>query len=132
METMLDKWIEYAEGDLEAAEILLEHPKSDRSWQMVMFHCHEAVEKLLKAVLIKKEKEVKKIHDLNRLYELTGIELPEEHRAYIEELEPYYPGQRYPDLPVRSRGQRFDKLVADYHVKKTKNLFLWVKQHHLT
>ncbi len=125
------KWMDFVQADLEAAEVLFEHPKSDRSWQMVVFHCHEAVEKLLKAILVHQGKEVKKIHDLTRLLELVGIELPEVHATFIEELNPCYPGQRYPDLPVHDPVRRYDRLVAEYYLQKTKAFLIWIKQYHL-
>ena len=126
------KWLDYAEGDLEAAEILAEHPRSDRSWQLVVLHCHEAMEKLLKTILVQQAKEVKKIHDLIRLLDLTEIELPEEMVEYLKSLDPHYQIPKYPDLPSLSRSFHYDKDVAFSHIQQTKELFLWIKQHQLT
>ncbi|HLD41763.1 MAG TPA: HEPN domain-containing protein [archaeon] len=46
-----DEWFEKARGDLRKAKIMLENKEFDD----VAFHCQQAAEKSLKAVLIKQE-----------------------------------------------------------------------------
>ena len=123
------KWMEYVQADLEAAEILFEHPKSDRSWQMVIFHCHEAVEKLLKAVLVHQGKEVKKIHNLWRLYNLIEVAMSQNIIDYLKELDPHYPIPRYPDLPSLGPSFTYNQEVAEHHITNTRVIVLWIKEH---
>lgn len=132
MEEAAKKWLDYAQGDLEAAEVLLEHPKSHRSYQLVVMHCHQAVEKLLKAVIVKQEKEIKNIHDLTRLLEELDIDVPRELSEYVDELNPHYHTPRYPDLPSRGPSFSYNKEIALYHISRTKELFVWITDHQLT
>lgn len=126
MNVIVKKWFDYAKADLEAAEILTQHPKSSWSYQLAVLHCHQAIEKLLKTVIVKNGDEPKKIHNLLALVERSKIEMPEDRSHYIEELNPYYQPSRYPDIPFRGQVLKFDKPTALYHLKKTKELFQWI------
>ena len=126
MDVITKKWFGYAKAYLEAAEILMKHPKSSWSYQLAVLHCHQAIEKLLKTVIVKNGNEPKKIHNLLALVEHSKIDMPEEMLHYIEELNPYYQPSRYPDIPFKGMVLKFDKLTALYHLKKTKELFQWV------
>lgn len=90
MNDIVKKWFEYAKADLEAAEILAKNPKSDYSYQLAVLHCHQAIEKLLKTVIVANKKEVKKIHNLLVLANDSKIKFPEDFLYYIEELNPHY------------------------------------------
>ena len=123
------KWMEYVDADLELAEKLFEQPHSDRSWQIIVFHCHEAVEKALKAVLVYQGKEVKKIHNLWRLYTLLGVSMSDDILDYLKELDPHYPIPRYPDLPSLGPSFTYSREIAGYHVSNTRKTILWIKEH---
>jgi HEPN domain-containing protein len=59
---LVREWIEKAELDYQAAAQLLE--AGDRLRQIVAFHCQQAVEKYLKAFLVRHQVEFPKIHNL--------------------------------------------------------------------
>ena len=72
-ESLLSEWIEKAEADLEAAAQLAPHvATSVRLREIVGFHCQQAVEKFLKALLTYYQVEFPKTHDIERLLTLVG------------------------------------------------------------
>jgi hypothetical protein len=72
-ESLLSEWIEKAEADLEAAAQLAPHvATSARLREVVGFHCQQAVEKFLKALLTYYQVEFPKTHDIERLLTLVG------------------------------------------------------------
>lgn len=72
-ESLLRQWIEKAESDLEAAEELLPGvSRSARLREIVGFHCQQAVEKYLKALLTFYQVEAPKTHDIERLLVLVS------------------------------------------------------------
>jgi len=97
MKRQVEDWIQLADKDLYAAEILLkdEYPLTN----IVAFHCQQTIEKYLKAFLIEKEIPIVKTHDLIRLNGLinevydSGIDenkLMTINEVYIESR---YPGE---------------------------------------
>lgn len=97
------------EQDLAAARVLAQNP--DIADDIVGFHCQQAAEKFLKAVLAVNRVEFRKTHDLIELLGLledNGLPLPE-NREVLDELEPYAVTGRYDffDEPVQ-----FDREAA--------------------
>ena len=97
------------EQDLAAARVLSGNP--DMAHDIVGFHCQQAVEKFLKAVLVKNGVVFRKTHDLIELMEVLedhNLPLPE-NRDALDELEPYAVTARYDffDEPVH-----FDRQAA--------------------
>ncbi|OGL78688.1 hypothetical protein A3J43_03195 [Candidatus Uhrbacteria bacterium RIFCSPHIGHO2_12_FULL_54_23] len=128
MQDITKRWVDFAKEDLKAAEALIIAPESFRSYQLSVLHCHQAVEKILKAVLVEQGKEVLKIHDLARLALLTEMKLPHEHDDFIRELDPHYTPPRYPDLPSRGRSFHYNEPAARSYLERTKQLFVWIEQ----
>ena len=97
---LLKKWLLYAKSDLDAAWRLFESPKPN-SWTylLILWHCHQAIEKILKMVIVKKNKELFKIHDLPRLLKHSEIKnISEKYLNFIFNLNSFYLRPRYPDL----------------------------------
>jgi HEPN domain-containing protein len=67
---LIRQWITKAEEDLGAAEILILHKPSYLS--AVGFHCQQAAEKFLKALLTLNQIEFPKTHDLGALLDLIS------------------------------------------------------------
>jgi len=67
---LMRQWVAKAEEDLGAAEILISHTTSYLS--AVGFHCQQAVEKYLKALLTFNQIEFPKTHDLGALLDLVA------------------------------------------------------------
>lgn len=126
--SIVEKWLEYARVDLEGAEVLVKNPKSSYSYQLSVLHCHQAVEKILKTVIVANNQEVKKIHDLVRLVELAKLKLTEELFDYIKELNAHYQPARYPDIKYKGPILKYNQGIAKYHFKHTKEIFLWIEK----
>ena len=128
MKNIVQKWLEYAKADLEAAEVLVGHPKSHYSYQLAVLHCHQAIEKILKTKIIDNGNEPKRVHNLIFLLQESKLDISEENRKYIEELNPHYQPSRYPDIPYKGPILKYDKKTAEYHLNKTKEIFLWIEK----
>ena len=64
MREIVQEWVERGDSDFEAAKLLA--PEKGLENQ-TGFHCQQAIEKWLKAYLIKQGEELRKIHDLTAL-----------------------------------------------------------------
>jgi HEPN domain-containing protein len=82
MKEITKAWFEFAKQDLKDAEILLKN----RSTKGCVWHCHQAIEKILKAIIIEKGKRPRKIHDLIELLKEANVKLPKELSNFIEGL----------------------------------------------
>ncbi len=67
MKILTQEWLNAAELDIKSAAQLLQ---DDSLTAVVTFHCQQAIEKSFKAVLVEKDNEPQRIHDLLRLYKL--------------------------------------------------------------
>lgn len=128
MNSITKKWLKYAKGDLEGAEILLRSTKSQYGYQLCVLHCHQAIEKILKAIIVEKGETPIKTHNLVFLLQKTKLEIPEDFRNYIEELNPHYQPARYPDIVYKGPILKYNKETAQYHFNKTKSLFSCLKK----
>ena len=89
-------WLNHAESDLSLAR--LAQGRKEILSEQVCFHAQQAVEKALKAVLLRQKIEFPLIHDLDALLEIAnrnGIFLPQESSA-VGFLTPYAVETRYP------------------------------------
>lgn len=92
----VQQWLTYAEADLRAAEHLLE----SGDFMAGAFHCQQAVEKLLKAIIVaESQKRPPYLHNLRLLLEhIDTIEVPDDLVSKILWIEPHYIGARYPGV----------------------------------
>ncbi len=63
LEKNVSEWIRFANMDLDTANHLFNtmHPAP---YEIICYHCQQSAEKFLKALYVKEQKEVVKIHDL--------------------------------------------------------------------
>lgn len=110
-------WLEEAVDDLEAARRLFEFSM----WSKVCFFSHQAAEKALKALCIKKLGRYVQTHSVARLLEELGgaVELPQGLAERARRLDRHYIPTRYPnawpELPPHrhySRGDAEEALAA--------------------
>jgi len=128
MKKITQKWLEFAKGDLEGAEILLDSAKGDYSYLLAIYHCHQAIEKILKAIIVENGETPIKTHNLVFLLQKTKLEIPADFKNYIEELNPHYQPARYPDVVYKGPILKYDEEVARYHSNQTQNLFSWLEK----
>ena len=61
----VDEWIKYGNMDLESAKYLLN--MKPLPFEIICYHCQQAVEKYIKAYIVSCDEELNKIHDLIEL-----------------------------------------------------------------
>ena len=83
--TLTRKWLEYAKADLEAAVVLVKSGKTHYSYQAAVMHCHQAEEKMLKTLIVSNNEAPKRIHDLIKLTQDTGVRIPLGLEQYVKE-----------------------------------------------
>jgi HEPN domain-containing protein len=102
-EKIIGEWEQRAADDLESAELIL---KETDNYEIAAYHAHQAIEKTIKAELLKKGKTFKFIHDLNvlvrQLYEERVDEALLEKVSLVNSL---YPILRYPTGDFVSKEQ---------------------------
>lgn len=125
-----NKWIDFAETDLKSAKIIFNSNKADkRQYRLVVWLCHQSIEKILKGLLIVKNKKLVLIHDLIRLGELTQIDLSSNEIDFLRDLNVYYISPRYPDLSYSKSSPEVNKKIAEFYICESKKLFKCLKQH---
>ena len=112
-----EKWIEQAERDLSNAEYLFE----GKRYKETSFFCQQCAKKALKALLLKRNKKLVKIHDLVRLGKLLDLE--NNLIKDCEKLSIVYIDSRYPDVGEKSYTK--DEALDD--LKIAKRILKWVK-----
>ena len=96
---VVEDWLQQAERDYKAT-LLLGADEDSGVFDQACFHCQQAVEKFLKALIISREGDFKKIHDLSELskdVESLGVPIGSVlSNEDMKTLNPYYVGGRYP------------------------------------
>jgi HEPN domain-containing protein len=87
-------WAEQARYDLGTARDML----GSRRYLYVLFCCQQAVEKMLKALIAERSKELPpRSHSLVRLAEAASLVIDDERASFPRELTAYYIQTRYPE-----------------------------------
>jgi HEPN domain-containing protein len=119
-------WLEVFNHDIDTVRILL---KEKGHADIIIYHIHQAVEKLLKAVLVKNNAAVEKIHRLDKLLNKAIAYHPELNEIADEvlEIDFYMPKLRYPagehiefDTAVKlfNKYQKIEKVLLHYADEK--------------
>lgn len=118
-------WIASAEYDLETAR----HMLATRRYIYVVFMCHLAVEKMLKAHVAEVTHSIPpKTHDLIRLVKNASLELPEPYLDFVSKINAASVPTRYPEDLERAIKNYSEKLARDY-LKQTEEVLQWLKHH---
>lgn len=121
MNKQIDYWKNGAVNDLETAELLI----SGKKYIEGLFFCHLTIEKIFKALVVRKTNQLApKTHNLNYLYELSGVKVSEEDTSFLSVLMKYQLEGRYPDYNPKVP---LIETVNDY-LCKTKSLFECLRQ----
>ena len=96
-EKILKEWVEFAKMDFLTAKHLYEH-MYPKPLEIICYHCQQAIEKLLKGVLISRGVTIEKTHDLGLLAEMLQeyTEVDEKYLEICDDLTPYGVKIRYP------------------------------------
>lgn len=122
MRQISKEWLGYARNDLKNAVILFEN----KSYKDCIWYCHQAIEKLLKAIIANQGKRVRKIHDLVELWEEVNVPHNESISKFLEELNPYYIPTRYPEAGFKLKVA-YGKKSTQKILKTTQEAFKWLK-----
>lgn len=114
-------WWEYAETDIKTAE----HAQETNDYYAVGFWAQQAVEKGLKALILHKGVEFKKIHDLEAL--AKRVNAPEAMIDRCKKISPAYTIARYPDAASKPASS-VSKAEAEELLKLAKEVIKWVKE----
>ena len=124
-EKTIQYWIDISEYDLQVAKSLLDK----EHYLYVGFMCHQAVEKMFKALYVKQTSTMPPyIHKLDRLVDLVGLKtaMSGERNDFIDELTPLNIQARYPAYK-ETIYSLIDKEKATQIIEKTEELLQWLK-----
>ena len=124
-EKTIQYWIDIAEYDLLVAKTLFDKGH----YLYVGFMCHQAIEKMLKAMCVKHTSTMPPyIHKLDKLVERAGLKqsMSEEHNDFIDELTPLNIQARYPAYR-EAIYNLINKEKAAHIIDKTEELLQWLK-----
>lgn len=119
IEKQIEHWKTGADDALETADLLFKNNKNTYA----LFFCHLAVEKWIKTLVMRKTGVLApKIHNLIRLSELAGLEMPEEKLEDLGALNKFNLAGRY----VETIGQSNPE-ATKFWLDKTKEIMLWLR-----
>jgi HEPN domain-containing protein len=125
-ENDVKEWVRFADMDVLSANHLneIQHPKP---LEIICYHCQQASEKMLKALILAFDGELQKTHDLGLLSEQLSdfVTISEDVLNAADELTPYGVKIRYPqELNIEeahvSKALSDMKLVYDFVVAELK------------
>ncbi len=116
MKEETSEWLRVAEHDMAAAAGL----ENLELWPGAAYFCQQAVEKLLRALLVEQDRDPPRIHDLVELADLARIALSHDQRLFLTRLSDHavrsrYPGAEYGETHVRSL------------VRETQEFYIWLR-----
>ena len=118
-------WIASAEYDLETAR----HMLATRRFIYVVFMCHLAVEKMLKAHVAEVTRTIPtKTHDLIYLVKKADLALPEPYLDFVSRINAASVPTRYPEDLERAIRNYSEMLVREY-LRQTEEVLQWLKRH---
>lgn len=94
-EEYIKEWVSKAEKDIKTVEIMKE---VEDVTEIVCFHCQQAVEKYLKALLIANDIEFPKTHNIDFLLKQSMNINPSFEKFMGNSLSEYAVDMRYPDI----------------------------------
>jgi HEPN domain-containing protein len=126
MNRVVRNWAATANYDLRTAEAMY---KAGR-YLYVVFMCHLAIEKMLKAILAQQYPEdvPPKIHNLIHLAQKTEMTLPDNLKDFFQRIDNVSVATRYPE-DLRTLSKEFNQDTAKRILTETKRMIRWLKQH---
>jgi HEPN domain-containing protein len=124
VDKIVKHWIETSEDDFNTMLTLY----NSKSYGWSLFLGHISIEKLLKALYVKRFKEHAPFtHNLYRLGELIGLEMTHEYADWLDEITSFNLNARYDDYK-----KEFYKLCTpDYtknRIERIKSIRTWIKE----
>lgn len=124
IEKTVQYWLDGAEYDMGVAEAMYEKEK----YPYALFMGHLALEKLLKALVVKSTQEhAPYTHSLYLLAEKTGIEIPQKILKRLARFMEFHFEARYP----KEQKKFYNKCTKEFTNKKMqeiKEVFIWLTE----
>lgn len=120
MKEEVKRWWQQSEADFKTAN----NSFKSSDYYASAFWCQQAVEKALKSLLLEKNKELIKIHDLVILGRKCG--LPKDLLKECDKLTHVYTETRYADIGGRLPLKEFDEAKTKEFLKMAENILKWV------
>ena len=122
-EKLVQKWLEFADMDFSLAQFTFSnmYPKP---LELICYHCQQAAEKALKALLIANgEQNAPKTHDLALLADSLGEQFALDSLVYdsCADLTPYGVKVRYPE------EVRVDEPMTEKALSDARRIMAWAK-----
>lgn len=122
-EKLVDFWLDGSEKDFKTMQDLY-HTKNNH-WALFMGHL--VIEKLSKALFVKKMKDYPPlIHDLRRILEKTGLELEPEKKLTLDAITRFNIKARYDDYKQSFYELCTDSFTIEW-INKIKDIRSWIK-----
>ena len=116
MKKTTKNWILSSDYDIETAY----HMLKTKRYIYVIFMCHLATEKLLKAIVAEiQEKKPPKTHDLLYLVELAHLKVTEKHQILLADLTSTSVPTRYPEEMLQI-SKKYNRYNAEKYLKETR------------
>ena len=123
MDKDIKYWVDIAKYDLETAKAMQDTGR----YVYVLFMCQQAIEKLLKAHVVKTTRSFPpRLHNLLRLLEIANLDMVEEDKKFLDRLSYYYLESRYPKEKKKISGET-NRSLAQRYLDKTKEMFKWIE-----
>ena len=120
MREEVKRWFEKAESDLRKAKDNFKLKNYDLS----SFLSQQAVEKALKALQIKKEREFSKTHDL--LFLAKKLQISPDLIEKCDKLNPVYIETRYPD--ANGKFETYSERESKEDIEIAEEVLLWIRK----
>ena len=115
-------WAEQSQYDLDTARAML----ASGRYLYVLFCCQQAVEKALKALIVRRTAELPpRLHNLLRLAECAGVQLDIDQKRFLGELSAYYIHSRYPE-EIKTSASAITREIADGTLGTTEETIQWL------
>jgi HEPN domain-containing protein len=117
-------WVALADYDIDTAQHMLRTGR----YLYVVFMCHIALEKMLKAHVVEVTQSMPtKSHDLILLVKKSGLDIPGSHLEFLGKINNASIPTRYPEDLQRALDEYPKEIVRDY-LRQTKEIAEWLKQ----
>ena len=122
MHEEIKNWWKQAEADLHSSENSL----NSKDYYVSAFMSQQAVEKALKALVLKEKNELIKTHNISKLAKL--LNLPNDLLIKISTLEPVYQETRYPDVSSKIPSEEFEEKDAVEFFNIATEVIEWIRK----
>lgn len=125
VQKVVTHWKDGSASDVRSAKLLL----AGRQFLQSLFFCHLAIEKTLKAVIVRESKDhAPFVHNLVYLAGKTSLELSKPTIAFLELMSRYNIEGRYPEYQEKLRKEIGREYVAE-HLHLTEEFIKWCQKH---